>query len=375
MEFLEGVDLHELVQRRGPLPISDAVDYLLQACEAIAEAHGRGIVHRDLKPSNLLLTHRPDGTPLVKVLDFGISKSHADDDAKLTTTRSVFGSPAYMSPEQVRSAKNVDQRSDVWALGVVLFELLTGQLPFVGDTGSAILAAVAADTPITLRQLVPGSPPELEYAILGCLVKERDRRIGSVRQLAERLAPFASQAGRLSVVTIVRMGSSPHIAPISRPRSFPAAFEPTMPDAASGKLRTDRAVVVASQGSIGKRASLIGLAIIVVAVGITAFMMTFSFTRHPKATTSQASTSAETSQPPPTAAEPTLLSPSGGTPPSAASVVSAEIPAQPPSPAHTSMRTPRPIARPATASTATAPSSARVATSTSTPHVDFGSRQ
>src|SRR5262249_26962732 len=140
MAYLEGEDLHELLPSLGPLPTGLAVDYVLQACEAVAEAHRLGIVHRDLKPANLLLNHRPDGTPLVKVLDFGISKSDDQDDAGLTTTMTVVGSPSYMSPEQLRSAKNVDARADVWALAVILFELLTGKRPFVGENATAMLA-------------------------------------------------------------------------------------------------------------------------------------------------------------------------------------------------------------------------------------------
>ncbi|MEZ4314973.1 MAG: serine/threonine-protein kinase [Polyangiaceae bacterium] len=133
MEFLEGKDLGELLQRRGPLPVPLAVDYVLEACEALAEAHAAGIVHRDLKPSNLFLARRADETDIVKVLDFGISKQITPEalqsSPSLTRTTDVFGSPTYMSPEQLKASRDVDTRADLWALGVILFELISGAPP------------------------------------------------------------------------------------------------------------------------------------------------------------------------------------------------------------------------------------------------------
>ena len=135
MEFLQGSDLAAVLQN-GPLSIEDAVDFVLQASDAMAEAHAANIVHRDLKPSNLFMSLRSDGTPLIKVLDFGISKVNVPDtsDAGLTRTTAIMGSPFYMSPEQMRSSKDVDHRTDIWALGVILYELLTGTQPFNGET-------------------------------------------------------------------------------------------------------------------------------------------------------------------------------------------------------------------------------------------------
>ncbi len=126
MEYLDGTDLDGLLRQKGPLAYGEAVDFVLQACEALAEAHSLGIVHRDLKPANFFLTQRADGSPLVKVLDFGISKTLSPIEESLTTTQAVLGTPAYMSPEQLRSSKHVDARSDIWSLGVVLYELCTG---------------------------------------------------------------------------------------------------------------------------------------------------------------------------------------------------------------------------------------------------------
>src|SRR5439155_6265572 len=151
----------------GALPIGDAVDYVLQASEAIAEAHAIGLVHRDLKPANLFISQRADGSPLVKLLDFGISKAVAGFDADaarqdLTATSGTMVSPLYMAPEQVRSAKTVDARADVWSLGVILHELLAGTPPFRGETMSGVLASIVADPPASLRAARPAVPPSLE---------------------------------------------------------------------------------------------------------------------------------------------------------------------------------------------------------------------
>jgi len=195
MELLRGKDLSAHLSAVGPLPIPEAVDFVLQTCDAIAEAHALGIVHRDLKPSNLFLTHRSDGAPLIKVLDFGISKTRPDADdpsfqATLTSTRSVIGSPAYMAPEQIRDARHVDARVDVWSLGLILYELLSGEQAFVADTLPAVCAAIAADDPTPLRQIRPEVPPALEAVIQRCLEKDPARRFQSVCDLGDALAPF-----------------------------------------------------------------------------------------------------------------------------------------------------------------------------------------
>ncbi len=207
MEYLLGSDLSEVLQSRGPLAVAEAVGFLLQACEAIAEAHALGIVHRDLKPANMFLTRRRDGSPLVKVLDFGISKALQDtlSSPSVTSTSMVMGSPIYMSPEQVRSSKSVDARSDVWSLGVILQELLTGAPTYEAETASALMAMIAADPPTPLRQRRPDAPVELEAAILRCLEKDRERRMPNVAELARAIAPFGAADARASVERISRV--------------------------------------------------------------------------------------------------------------------------------------------------------------------------
>ncbi|HEY8040410.1 MAG TPA: serine/threonine-protein kinase, partial [Polyangiaceae bacterium] len=206
MEYLDGQDLAHIVESGQLLPIADAVDWVLQAAEALAEAHAIGIVHRDLKPANLFLTRRADGTPSVKVLDFGISKQASSSaDAGVTKTQAVLGSPRYMSPEQMRSTRDVDARADVWALGAVIHELVAGKPPFDADTMTALCAAILQDPPRPIHLLRPEAPPQLEAAILGALEKDRDRRFLNVAQFAAALAPFGSASARASAERIARV--------------------------------------------------------------------------------------------------------------------------------------------------------------------------
>ena len=206
MEYLEGEDLAAIVARRAALAIPDVIDWVLQAGEALAEAHALGIIHRDLKPANLFLTRRADGTPSVKVLDFGISKQTASGaDAGVTKTQAVLGSPRYMSPEQMRSTKDVDARADVWALGAVVHELVSGVPPFDADTMTALCAAILQDQPRSMRSTRPDVPPALEATVLGALEKDRSRRFQNVAQLAAALAPFGSHLSRTSAERIARV--------------------------------------------------------------------------------------------------------------------------------------------------------------------------
>jgi len=226
MEYLEGCDLSKYVRQRGPLKIDEAVDHLLQACEALAEAHVAGIVHRDLKPANLYLTRRADGSNCVKVLDFGISKAALSPDQPssqgMTQTSSVLGTPGYMAPEQLRSSKHVDARTDIWSLGVILHELLTGRLAFQGSTVPEIYAAILASPPDSLRSVRPDAPPQLEALILRCLEKDPARRFSNVGELAGAMIHFASPAGRISAERIGRItGVVPQATPQNNPTTAP----------------------------------------------------------------------------------------------------------------------------------------------------------
>jgi serine/threonine-protein kinase len=193
MEYLDGHDLAQELRTRGVLPVSESVDYILQACEAVAEAHANGIVHRDLKPANLFLTRRSDGTRSVKVLDFGISKSTLGasvNDLSLTRTSSLIGSPLYMSPEQMKSAREVDFRADIWALGTILFEMLAGRPPYVADSIPQLCAALLHDSPPPLSDFRKDVPAGLEAILLRCLAKERTQRWTTIAEFAQKVAPF-----------------------------------------------------------------------------------------------------------------------------------------------------------------------------------------
>ncbi|MCC6217735.1 MAG: serine/threonine protein kinase [Polyangiaceae bacterium] len=198
MEYLEGSDLGALVQQRGVLPVSEAADYVIQACAALAEAHASGIVHRDIKPANLFLAKRAGGSSMIKVLDFGISKVTQAGDAGLTKTSSMMGSPLYMSPEQMKNAKDVDARADQWALGCILYELTTGTTPFLGESIPQICAAILAQEPPPPSSHRPELPAEFEGVVMRCLRKTPEERFADVADLTAALVPFASTDVRAS---------------------------------------------------------------------------------------------------------------------------------------------------------------------------------
>lgn len=199
MELLSGSDLGTILDERGPLPEAEAVDYVLQACAGVSEAHQRGIVHRDLKPANLFITRRSDGLPLLKVLDFGISKQLTDPNSgeaapTFTNTRTLMGSPNYMSPEQIRDARRVDARADIWALGIILQELVTDAPVFHGESFPGVCAAIVADPPMPVRTMRPDVSEKLEAIINRCLQKDVKQRYQNISELATDLSPLGSRA-------------------------------------------------------------------------------------------------------------------------------------------------------------------------------------
>jgi serine/threonine-protein kinase len=196
MDLLQGEDLEQRRERLGRLAIPETVDFVLQALEAMAQAHAAGIVHRDLKPANLFLANLPDGRQVVKVLDFGIAKlidtGGGSGDTRSLTGEHSLGSPSYMAPEQIRSPSDVDHRVDIWAIGVILFDLLTGELPFPGDTVGEIFGNVLVGSAPALRTLRSDVPPALEAAVDRCLQRDPQKRFADVHQLALALAPHGS---------------------------------------------------------------------------------------------------------------------------------------------------------------------------------------
>ncbi len=232
MEYLEGIDLSAWLKRSGPLAVEQAVDFVLQACEAIADAHALGIVHRDLKPANLFWTQRSDGQPCIKVLDFGISKLLTPGGVSdMTKTTSIIGSPFYMSPEQMHRSRDVDVRTDIWSLGVILFELLARRPPFGGESISELAINVATVPSQPIRQLRPDVPPGLEHAIATSLEKSRERRFQTIADFAIALGEFGSPPARMSVERVVgtlrQAGFSTTPPPLASSASGPAALGPS----------------------------------------------------------------------------------------------------------------------------------------------------
>jgi serine/threonine-protein kinase len=211
MELLEGNDLGRVIAKQ-PLAMTIAVEYVMQACVAVAEAHAAGIIHRDLKPANLVVTRRLGGGPLIKVLDFGIAKAMSEASAELTRSQSMLGSPAYISPEQLQSARDVDARTDLWALGATLYELLSGRLPFHAPTVTAMAVRIMTRPPDPLD-----TDPTLRAVILRCLDKSPAQRYPDVGALVADLAPFGGPSGRAiaGMVQHLLHGSIAAEAPVS----------------------------------------------------------------------------------------------------------------------------------------------------------------
>jgi eukaryotic-like serine/threonine-protein kinase len=204
MEHLEGRDLAYVIADRKTLPVREAAEYTLQICEALAIAHSKDIIHRDIKPENLMLTERASGMHIIKVLDFGISKAALTgqmfgENLPLVTTSNLMGTPLYMSPEQVRCQESIDERSDIWSLGVVLYEMVTGASPFPGATVPEICSAILEREPITIERFRTDLPDGLAEVIYRCLCKSADERYPNIAELAMAILPFAPSRARLCV--------------------------------------------------------------------------------------------------------------------------------------------------------------------------------
>ena len=320
MEYVAGRTLAQAREAAGRISVSTAVDWVLQACEGLAEAHGLGIVHRDIKPSNLLLTTRPDGSSLVKLLDFGIAKSLSVAPLTLTETGGFLGSPLYASPEQVRDARVLDQRTDIWSMGVVLYQLLTGQLPFPCYTATAALASLVADPPVAPRSLVPSLPLELERVLLRCLEKDPKNRFATVAELARALEPWGSPAAAGATERVFRILNQAGKQP-SEPAPGAETFSTRAPSQDGSLAASRTASQVLPMSGVPQRPArlkawwpMAGIALLLVSVGLGA--------RGSKQSPTLAGVRSAALAPPPSSAPPSNA-------PEAAPAVAANAPASP----------------------------------------------
>ena len=284
MEYLEGRDLDAELDARGPLPPRVAVNWILQASEALAEAHGLGMIHRDVKLKNLFLTHTVDGEPLVKVLDFGLAKLvGGNEDVSLTAVNAIFGSPQYMSPEQMRSAKHADFRSDIWSIGVCLYELLAGRVPFEARTIADTCAMVLKD-PVPPLSTFVSVPPDLEAVVMRCLEKDPAKRFQTVAELARALQNHADDT--TSVRRIIRVTRSAHFVNAVTVQEYPPAADSSRRTLSAWDTGTPpgaTAIAHTFTRQAQKIAGGVGLGLFLAAVVTTFLFLVYQRTMHDRA--------------------------------------------------------------------------------------------
>jgi serine/threonine protein kinase len=330
MEYLEGENLAALLERDGPLLVPRAVDIVRQVCRGLASAHARGVIHRDLKPKNLIVCRRSDGRELVKIVDFGIAKLSERDvtESAVTTTGATMGTPHYMSPEQARGEKELDQRADIYSLGVILYELLSGQKPHPGDSYNAIIYHILSRTPVPLREHRADVPEALARIVHRSLESDPKDRFASAGELEKALAAHAST--------------------FSVPLS---SGESTVASAAAPALAPRRS---------GNRRLVMGVGAAAVVAIVLAWRWNAGPEASPAAMPEPIASSAPAPEPSPASSEPTAMT--NEAPPVAASPSSVEPPAPPP---------PKPKAPLHTVHTPPAPAPAKPSASAPRVPIDF----
>jgi eukaryotic-like serine/threonine-protein kinase len=363
MEQLAGADLAATLLRSGALPVRDAVEYMLQACEGLHEAHQLGIVHRDLKPENLFLANTRDGIVL-KVLDFGISKDvgtsfQQSPRSAVTSAGFAVGSPYYMAPEQMRASLEIDSRADIWSLGAILFELLTGKCPFDGESLPVIFAKVLSDDAPLLRELADSAPLELDAIIRKCLTKDPNERFQTVNELATALREFsvsdgAAEAQRLASGVNLRSQPSATASPRNPTVRSDAPPPPT-------KRHHGLALVLALSTSFVVLAAL-GVGVRYVrGAAIRRASTTTPVAATPRAEQVTLSAAPHASATPEVAAQPASITPNNVEP----AISITPVPASSSAPEHTSQ--PRHAGTPTPLAARTAPSETTPATATAEP--------
>ena len=335
MEFLEGRDLARELSARGPIPLEEVVEYVAQACEALAEAHVRGIVHRDLKPANLFLTQKLDGEPSIKVLDFGISKLIQDDGSidseNITVTSSLVGTPKYMSPEQIQDSRNVDSRTDIWGLGTIFYELLTQTRPFAAPSLALVCVKILHEEIPAPSTIKAGLTPAVDAVIARCLKKAAADRYQSVGELVEALVALnpnvKSSSTRVTRILAARTrgsaadssGSLPGLTSSQKivlppPESSQPLITPSNVSNVRSLDNAENATLTASTlVEVSPKRSRVPIAIAAVAAGALMLGVALFFAFH-------SSSKTETTQPTPTASATTTVTPTSTATPSATAV-------------------------------------------------------
>ena len=354
LEYLEGHNLEDVVTNWGAVAVPTAVDWVLQAAEAIAEAHAHGIVHRDLKPANLFLTRRADGSACIKVIDFGLSKltdPRLRGVSKITLPTDVMGSPHYMAPEQLRASCDADERADLWALGAGAAELVTGQPPFTGQTVAEICATVLTQDTPRISSIRANVPPGLERAVMRCLEKNPDARFASVAEMAYAIAPFGTVVSGASYERIARMAGPPAPAALPEPPSalandvtlpsLPSLPPPAPSDGSQGRSSwptDDSRYPARAPGSDASARVVLGSLLMLAGIGAGVFMFMYSSVHGVEArtvgVTAPQPTNAQDApaQPLPPPAQPPAALPPPALPPAALPPTAEPPAAQPPAP-------------------------------------------
>jgi serine/threonine protein kinase len=248
MELLDGIDLENLLDERGRLSADIAAELVTQACEAVSEAHNAGIIHRDLKPANLFLSKTPQGAPFVKVLDFGISKATKDTVSSATAAGMIIGSPPYMSPETLKSSRNANAQSDIWSLGIILYELVTGSLPFEGEGIGDIALKVHHEEPPWPIDIDPNIPAAFDAIVRNCMQKNAAKRYQTVAELRAALVAFSSSRMTGSLTLSLRT-SHPHIVIVDDRAASSSKPPPTPRSAARVAMARAATTVIPQMGA------------------------------------------------------------------------------------------------------------------------------
>lgn len=296
MERLVGRDLDAELGLRRKIPINEAVDLMLEACEGVAMAHAHGLVHRDLKPANLFLAERPLRPRVLKVLDFGLSKENNSKQGALTGLDTVFGTPQYMSPEQIQSARNVDPRSDQHALAMILYEMISGQPPYSAETITQLIVVISTHPPPHLRDVCPEAPVELDEVIVRALAKKAGNRFPDLGAFARAIAPFGGPDARTRAELVAQAlaGASVHVDPNpSKPSRVPTDEAITIPHAAMAE--THAAVtrpMIRPDERVRNKRLLVAAALSAVVLAVVVLLLVVQVTQGGAAATAEVAPSA-----------------------------------------------------------------------------------